>query len=187
MSTLEVNSIQPLSSGSTITLGASGKTLSIPSGCTITNSGTATGFGGGKIGQVVNATHSTEVTTSSTSRVATNLTASITPSATDSKVLILFSMLFAVNRTNAEQYCNYAIQRGGSDIWTTQSVQAWGAYMGGTNHVYVTGNANHSYLDSPSTTSSTTYAITFAQSAGGTAKANAHNSVSTIQLLEILA
>ena len=45
MSTLEVNSIQPLSSGSTITLGASGKTLSIPSGCTITNSGTATGFG----------------------------------------------------------------------------------------------------------------------------------------------
>ena len=46
MSTLEVNSIQPLSSGTTITLGASGKTLSIPSGCTITNSGTATGFGG---------------------------------------------------------------------------------------------------------------------------------------------
>ena len=46
MSTLEVNSIQPLSSGSTITLGASGKTLSIPSGCTISNSGTASGFGG---------------------------------------------------------------------------------------------------------------------------------------------
>jgi hypothetical protein len=46
MSTLEVNSIQPLSSGTTVTLGASGKTLSIPSGCTISNSGTATGFPG---------------------------------------------------------------------------------------------------------------------------------------------
>ena len=187
MSTLEVNSIQPLSSGTTVTLGASGKTFTIPAGCTISNSGTATGFGGGKIGQVVNATHSTEVTTSSTSRVATNLTASITPSATSSKVLVLFSMLFAINRSNAEQYCNYAIQRGGSDIWTTQSVQAWGAYIAGTGQVYMTGNANHSYLDSPSTTSATTYAITFAQSAGGTAKANAHNSVSTIQLLEVLA
>ena len=51
MSTLEVNSIQPLSSGTTVTLGASGKTFNIPSGCTISNSGTATGFG--KIGQVV--------------------------------------------------------------------------------------------------------------------------------------
>jgi hypothetical protein len=46
MSTLEVNSIQPLSSGTTVTLGASGKTFTIPSGCTISNSGTATGFGG---------------------------------------------------------------------------------------------------------------------------------------------
>jgi len=45
MSTLEVNSIQPLSSGTTVTLGASGKTFNIPSGCTISNSGTATGFG----------------------------------------------------------------------------------------------------------------------------------------------
>ena len=45
MSTLEVNSIQPLSSGTTVTLGASGKTFNIPSGCTISNNGTATGFG----------------------------------------------------------------------------------------------------------------------------------------------
>ena len=78
MSTLEVNSIQPLSSGSTITLGASGKTLSIPSGCTITNSGTATGFGGGKVGQVVNFTTSTELSSSSSSYVDTGLVASIT-------------------------------------------------------------------------------------------------------------
>jgi|TARA_R100000455_G_C6170409_1_gene52060 hypothetical protein len=44
MSTLETNLIQP-SSGTTLTIGASGDTITIPSGATITNSGTATGFG----------------------------------------------------------------------------------------------------------------------------------------------
>lgn len=45
MSTINVNSIDK-ESGSTLTLGTSGTTISIPSGATITNSGTATGFGG---------------------------------------------------------------------------------------------------------------------------------------------
>ena len=45
MSTLETNLIQP-STGTSLTLGASGDTITIPSGATITNSGTATGFGG---------------------------------------------------------------------------------------------------------------------------------------------
>ena len=44
MSTLETNLVQP-SSGTTLTLGASGDTITIPSGATITNNGTATGFG----------------------------------------------------------------------------------------------------------------------------------------------
>ena len=45
MGTLETNLIQP-STGTSLTLGASGDTITIPSGATITNSGTATGFGG---------------------------------------------------------------------------------------------------------------------------------------------
>ena len=109
MSTLEVNSIQPLSSGSTITLGASGKTLSIPSGCTITNSGTATGFGGGKIGQVVTMSTSTSVTNPSTTHADTGLTANITPSATTSKVMIFAQVACACNRSNAEVYMNMDI------------------------------------------------------------------------------
>ena len=43
MSTLETNLVQP-STGTSLTLGASGDTITIPSGATITNSGTATGF-----------------------------------------------------------------------------------------------------------------------------------------------
>ena len=43
---LKVGQIQTSSGSGTITLGQSGETISIPSGCTITNSGTQTGFGG---------------------------------------------------------------------------------------------------------------------------------------------
>jgi hypothetical protein len=45
MSELKVNKISPRS-GTDITLGDSGDTITIPSGATIANSGTATGFGG---------------------------------------------------------------------------------------------------------------------------------------------
>jgi len=44
MSEIQVNKLSP-QSGTTITLGDSGDTFTIPSGATITNSGTATGFG----------------------------------------------------------------------------------------------------------------------------------------------
>ena len=44
MSLINVNTIEP-STGTDITLGASGDTITIPSGATITNSGTSTGFG----------------------------------------------------------------------------------------------------------------------------------------------
>ena len=45
MSKLETNQVDP-ATGTTLTLGTSGDTISIPSGVTIANSGTATGFGG---------------------------------------------------------------------------------------------------------------------------------------------
>jgi hypothetical protein len=45
MSKLETNQVDP-ATGTTLTLGTSGDTITIPSGVTIANSGTATGFGG---------------------------------------------------------------------------------------------------------------------------------------------
>jgi hypothetical protein len=44
MSKLETNQVDP-ATGTTLTLGTSGDTIAIPSGVTIANSGTATGFG----------------------------------------------------------------------------------------------------------------------------------------------
>ena len=46
MSTLKVDTILKRTGTGTITLGQSGDTIAIPSGATIANSGTATGFGG---------------------------------------------------------------------------------------------------------------------------------------------
>ena len=45
MSEIKVNKISPRTNCGTVTLGDSGDTFTIPAGVTITNNGTATGFG----------------------------------------------------------------------------------------------------------------------------------------------
>jgi hypothetical protein len=66
MSKIEVDAIEP-QSGTSLTLGASGDTITIPSGATLTNSGTATGFG--KVLQVVTSSTNTQQTSTSASFV----------------------------------------------------------------------------------------------------------------------
>jgi len=87
MSTLEVNKITPAGAATEVTLGESGDTFTLPSGVTLTNNGSASGFG--KIGQMLSTSNNTEFTTTSTSYVdITNLSLAITPSATSSKIFI---------------------------------------------------------------------------------------------------
>jgi hypothetical protein len=71
MSKIEVDAIEP-QSGTSLTLGASGDTITIPSGATLTNSGTATGFG--KVLQVITATDTTTRSTTSSSFVTASNT-----------------------------------------------------------------------------------------------------------------
>ena len=59
MSKIEVNTVD-VASGSTLTLGSSGKTITIPAGATISNAGTSSGFGGsGAVSWVTTAKTST--------------------------------------------------------------------------------------------------------------------------------
>ena len=92
MSELKVDKISP-ETGTAFTLGDSGDTFTVPSGATIVNSGTATGFGGGKVLQALGATDSTTRTTSSSSWVTASNTLSvdITPASTGSKFFISVS------------------------------------------------------------------------------------------------
>ena len=184
MSTIEVNSIQPLSSGTTITLGASGKTLNIPSGCTISNSGTASGFGGGKINQVLAATNTTSTSSSSASFVETVGTHSITPTATDSKIFIVTHFGVKNPQHNQAYFTLYRDISGGSATNLGDSTYGLvgSKYAGGeAKEVY-----GMSFLDSPSTTSNVEYKIFVKSANTSTVKFNPDSKWS-ITLMEVLA
>jgi len=175
-------------SSNTITIGASGDTITIPSGATITNNGTASGFGGGKIGQVVQGSLSSLVTTSSSTFSDTGLTASITPSSTSSKILV-FVNLNGAGKQNNNTRAEFKLLRGTTDITGINSI------VGSTNDSsenYV-GTVSTTFLDSPSSTSSTSYKIQIKSTNNvGIAVLNNYatsinSSVSYITLMEVLA
>lgn len=163
-----------------LTVGTNGHVLTADS-TTATGIKWAAAAGGGKVLQVVNATHNTEVTSTTNSFVDTNLTASITPSLTTSKVLVLISQPYLIRYTgNGELIGSIKIVRGATDLTTATVVirgTASGALENGTVWSY-------SYLDSPATTSSTTYKTQVKNNAAlGDMIAN--RSLSSITLMEI--
>jgi hypothetical protein len=161
MSELKVNKLSP-ASGTAFTLGDSGDTFTIPSGATFTNSGTATGFGGGKILQVISA-YSTVV--QHTAAVATwtdltGMTVTITPSATASKIWIMANITGSVGTT---EYGGIRLIEGGSAIGIatgitgsqTPMTSAGEPTVGG----YTSSNMPISWIASPATTSAVIYKI----------------------------
>ena len=154
----------------------SGNSLTIDSGATITNSGTASGFG--KVLQVVQGTYSTQTSTTSNSWTSTGLTASITPSSTSNKILIMASM-GAVYTSAATIQGAFKIFRDSTSLSGSQLSQVYG------NNSSIEGNEYIQYLDSPSSTSSITYDIRFLEYGSGTIYVNLNNSTSVIILMEI--
>ena len=143
----------------TITIGASGDTITIPSGATITNSGTATGFG--KILQVVQTSKTDTFTTTAT--IATDITgysAAITPATTSSKILVLVNLMSSsatASITGAHLLVRDSTVIAGGDAASSRalgfcSVGPWNGTWNGIN-------GSGMYVDSPATTSETTYKI----------------------------
>ncbi len=157
-SLLKANSISA-ATGSTVTI-PSGTTLDIASGATIANSGTASGFG--KVLQVVQATKSDTATTNSNSVVTTGLEASITPSATSSKVLVLVSFSYSaaadVNSIFQLYRDSTAIHLG--DTASARERASVGTLYQDTVDANVHSASIHA-LDSPSSTSSITYKLMY--------------------------
>jgi hypothetical protein len=137
----------------------------------------------GRVLQVVNATYSTSFSTTSTSFQATGLTASITPSSNSSKILILVTQ---------ELYQNTAANSGiltiyrGSTSGTNLGNSSFGFVSNYTFATAIASGASAIYLDSPSTTSSTTY-ITAIRTEAGTVITCANSQVATMILMEIAA
>jgi len=122
------------------------------------NGGTgATSFTKGKVLQVVHGTTTSNTQITSTSYTATSLSASITPSSSSNKVLVLVSQQVQAERaTNAELNVYVQLLRGSTDLSTNNPVTI-DAGTGSGGKIGIRGMATAAYLDSPSTTSATTY------------------------------
>jgi len=160
----------------------------------LTYSGTAWvavgGGGGGKVLQVVFAEYSTTNTTTTT-YVDTGLSASITPSAATSKILVIASQQASASRSADDVGVQYRLVRGSTTILQQGAADDGGSFyqyiaMTGESSVVFTTVTPITYLDSPSTTSATTYKITGRSNfTGTTASFQKGNAISTITLLEI--
>lgn len=138
----------------------------------------------GNILQVVSATTSTLVTNNTSTYADTGLTASITPTSSSSKVLVLVSQngLFkSVN--NAASGVNIKLFRGATELALAGAV----GYTGTLLNVY-SSSVSFCYLDDPGTTSATTYKTQFANytNAVGVGVQDI-SSKSTITLMEVAA
>ena len=150
------------------------------------DSSTATGLKwatpASKVVQIVNATYSTATTISAGSTADTGLTASITPTSASNKVLVLFSQMAG---TDAAGYVNsLLLKRGSTTIGNSYASEY--LYTNDNNNYYVFGGLSGSYLDSPATTSATTYKTTAQTSAAaGSVKWQWNGSQATMTLIEV--
>jgi hypothetical protein len=146
--------------------------------------------GGGKVLQVVQGTTTTATTIASTSFTDTSLTATITPSSATSKILVISTQQVFYTRNASGIGISAKLLRGATVVYSagdngyeTNFIQAPSA---GT--YYVRGVYSLNYLDSPATTSATTYKIQAAvndTSSGGTSTFQEGSTQSNIILLEI--
>ena len=180
MSTLETNLIQP-STGTTLTLGASGDTIDVPSGATLDTTGaTVTGLTTGKVLQVVSTANTSAITGNNSSFADSGFSVTITPSATSSKILIL-TQIAAFNDTTATSMY-YSIYRGTTNLGDS-STGFVRTYNGGSN---LGSSVAMNFLDSPSTTSATEYSV-YVKVAAGIGYISVNDATSTITALEIAA
>jgi hypothetical protein len=149
----------------------------------------------GKIGQVVTSNLTTHNSITTSGWTDTGITATITPSSASSKILILWKVFFS--NSSGDGFSGKLV-RASTDIGTGTGTGTQGTMT------FATANANSywsfdnsgNYLDSPSTTSATTYKIQVKPQAGTltmyinrSARANSTDptGISTITLMEVLA
>jgi len=111
--------------------------------------------GGGKVLQVVAATYSTTQTTTSGTYADSSLTATITPSSASSKVLVMIDTNGILGTGNSNARGGLRLLRGGTVLSYISTGLVYFAGGGGSSNGGV--GASIAYLDTPATTSATTY------------------------------
>ena len=184
----------PVANGGTgLASGTSGQFLKFTGSTTLASAAD----NAGKIGQVVYGSYNQQVTSSAGGRMDSGLTASITPSATSSKVLVMVTQQTNKgNTSSAGQYFQLILQRqiasgGYSDI---KYITSLGNYIAGTStgdkHIGAHEYSLH-HLDTTNTTSQVDYKTTSnAESAmivNPDDTGSTHRGEASMVLMEILA
>ncbi len=144
----------------------------------------------GNVIQVVSAVATSVVSSTDVGPVDTGLSASITPSATSSKILVIVSQSMMTRLTGGGGWAviNYDLVRGSTVLM--DGVDNVALRVAAHNpYTLIAAQVNLTYLDSPNTTSSTTYKTQAGRgNSGGSSmnwKAQDNDSPSTITLLEV--
>jgi len=150
-----------------------------------TFTGTVAGAGGGKIGQVVSTARTNDTYTSSDSFVASGHIATITPTATSSKILIILGIANTyINSNNKDMRVAFYSSIGGASY--SEVIRA-----GEVRDSVRTGFGGNHYLYSPNTTSSVAIQTYFSRHHSGTGTVylmNAQtNTPMNLTLMEVLA
>ena len=143
----------------------------------------ATPAGGGKVLQVVSSNYNTQVSNSTSTYADTGLTATITPSLATSKILVLLSQNGGFKSADAgTNSLNVKLFRGATELALWQSI-----FLDQIAQTIFHPGISANYLDSPNTTSATTYKTQFANNNNGASvRVQAQSlSPSQITLLEI--
>jgi hypothetical protein len=139
--------------------------------------------------------------TTSATFTATGLSATITPSSATSKVLVIAQLMLGGSQTGG-QATNVILTGGNTsgfigDASGNQVQAAFGTNYNGTDIAYTADSVTLTFLDSPSTTSATTYGVDMRRGTGGTAFLNRQGptdnfaymtrGVSSLTLIEVAA
>ena len=163
-SEVKANKVSP-ATGTDFTFGDSGDTFTVPSGATLAVTGaTVTGLSAGKVLQVVQTVKSDTFSTTSTTYVdVTGLSATITPSSTSNKIVASVTII-PTNSSTAFFFKLFrdAVEIGSGDAASGKEPCFTSGVSGGSSNgggYYGLQQRSIEYLDSPSTTSATTYKI----------------------------
>ena len=147
----------------------------------------AAASGGGKILQVVTAKTNNRTETTSTSFVDTNISASITPASSSNKIIVILSTTVSIDSSNG--FIRLTVFRGGSSGTNLGDGNTGISQFGINNGNDAIGNGGFVIVDTPSTTSATTYLVRFRKDGNGTVKVPANNGEeeAVITLMEVSA
>lgn len=169
-----------------LTVGTNGHILTADS-TTATGIKWAAPAGGGKVLQVVSTTVAQgDSTTFSSSTYAdvTNLTVTITPSSTSSKIFVIVSAQAQIARGTTPRYGGARIVRSGTTIWASTNDGFIQLNSVAQDEALVVNNTIH-YLDAPASTSALTYKLQCNMASGGGDLQISNKAPSTITVWEI--